>query len=74
VFNAANEEAVQAFVAGRIGFLDIAATVEETLARMSSGHDLATEAGEDVLDRALQVDRSARRVAAEVLSGYGRAA
>jgi 1-deoxy-D-xylulose-5-phosphate reductoisomerase len=74
VFNAANEEAVQAFVAGRIGFLDIAATVEETLERMSSGHDLATDAGEDVLDLAMQVDQSARRVAVEVMSGYGRAA
>jgi 1-deoxy-D-xylulose-5-phosphate reductoisomerase len=33
-FNAANEVAVAAFLAGRIGFLDIAASVEETLARV----------------------------------------
>ncbi|HEX8568777.1 MAG TPA: 1-deoxy-D-xylulose-5-phosphate reductoisomerase [Caulobacteraceae bacterium] len=72
--NAANEEAVQAFLAGRIGFLDIAATVGETLERLDSGHVIATDTGDDVLDRALQVDRSARRVAAEVLSRYGRAA
>ena len=72
--NAANEEAVGAFLAGRIGFLDIAATVRETLERLDSGHDLATEAGDDVLERAMQVDRAARRVASEVLSGYGRAA
>lgn len=32
VYNAANEEAVAAFLAGRIGFLDIVATVEEVLA------------------------------------------
>ncbi len=31
ILNAANEIAVAAFLAGRIGFLDIAATVEETL-------------------------------------------
>src|ERR687887_1389944 len=33
-FNAANEVAVAAFLAGRIGFLDIAASVAETLARV----------------------------------------
>jgi 1-deoxy-D-xylulose-5-phosphate reductoisomerase len=32
VFNAANEEAVAAFVAGALGFLDITAVVEDTLA------------------------------------------
>jgi len=34
VLNAANEEAVAAFLAGRIGFLDIARTVEKTLETM----------------------------------------
>ena len=33
-YNAANEVAVAAFLEGRIGFLDIAAVVEETLARV----------------------------------------
>ena len=33
-YNAANEEAVGAFVEGRIGFLDIAALVEEALGRV----------------------------------------
>ncbi|MDR2722479.1 MAG: 1-deoxy-D-xylulose-5-phosphate reductoisomerase [Cellulomonadaceae bacterium] len=32
VYNAANEQAVAAFLAGRIGFLDIVATVEQVLA------------------------------------------
>jgi 1-deoxy-D-xylulose-5-phosphate reductoisomerase len=73
-FNAANEEAVSAFVGGRIGFLDIARTVGETLDRLHCGHDVATDAGEDVVDRVLQVDRRARRIATEVLSRYGRAA
>jgi len=34
VLNAANEVAVQRFLDGRIGFLDIAKLVEETLARV----------------------------------------
>ena len=33
-FNAANEEAVEAFLAGRIGFLDIDAVVGDVLARV----------------------------------------
>jgi 1-deoxy-D-xylulose-5-phosphate reductoisomerase len=41
-YNAANEEAVGAFLAGRIGFLDIAALVEEALGRVDGApaHDL----------------------------------
>jgi 1-deoxy-D-xylulose-5-phosphate reductoisomerase len=34
ILNAANEIAVASFLAGKIGFLDIAATVEETLGRL----------------------------------------
>lgn len=37
VYNAANEEAVAAFLAGRIGFLDIVVTVEEVLAAHEGG-------------------------------------
>jgi 1-deoxy-D-xylulose-5-phosphate reductoisomerase len=74
IFNAANEEAVNAFVQGRIGFLDIATTVAETLERAEFGQNLAMEGGDDVLERALLLDRSARRIAAEVLSRFGRAA
>jgi len=37
VYNAANEEAVAAFLAGRLGFLDIVATVEEVLAAHDGG-------------------------------------
>jgi 1-deoxy-D-xylulose-5-phosphate reductoisomerase len=42
-YNAANEVAVQAFLEGRIGFLGIAATVEDVLARVdgSPARDLA---------------------------------
>jgi 1-deoxy-D-xylulose-5-phosphate reductoisomerase len=37
VYNAANEEGVAAFLAGRIGFLDIVATIEEVLAAHEGG-------------------------------------
>jgi 1-deoxy-D-xylulose-5-phosphate reductoisomerase len=37
VYNAANEEAVAAFLAGRIGFLEIVATVEAALAEHAGG-------------------------------------
>jgi 1-deoxy-D-xylulose-5-phosphate reductoisomerase len=37
VLNAANEVAVQAFLDGRIGFLDIAAIVETCLDRVNAG-------------------------------------
>lgn len=53
VLNAANEEAVAAFLAGRIGFLDIAATVERTLEAMAP-----VKLGG--LDDVFAVDRAAR--------------
>ncbi|CAN5323180.1 1-deoxy-D-xylulose-5-phosphate reductoisomerase [soil metagenome] len=65
-FNAANEAAVAAFLAGRIGFLDIAAVVSETLSTMNFGAHLAGE-GEEALEAAMSVDRSARTVAEDVL-------
>jgi 1-deoxy-D-xylulose-5-phosphate reductoisomerase len=42
-YNAANEVAVQAFLEGRIGFLDIASTVEDVLERVDGApaRDLA---------------------------------
>jgi 1-deoxy-D-xylulose-5-phosphate reductoisomerase len=54
-FNAANEVAVQAFLDERIGFLDIAGTVEGVLARVDGApaHDL-----EDLVD----ADRRAREL------------
>ncbi|MEO6379231.1 MAG: 1-deoxy-D-xylulose-5-phosphate reductoisomerase, partial [Caulobacteraceae bacterium] len=67
-FNAANECAVAAFLDRRIGFLDIASTVAETLDHMSGGADLATDGDSDPLETAMMVDRSARRVATELLS------
>ena len=71
-FNAANETAVAAFLDRRIGFLDIARAVAETLDRMSGSGDLGIFYGADPVEDAMQVDRSARRVAAEVVSRFDR--
>ncbi len=59
--SAANEVAVDAFLEGRIGWLDIAATVDETLQRWP-GLD-ATD-----VESVLHADAEARRVAASVLN------
>ena len=56
-FNAANEVAVAAFLDGRIGFLDIAAVVEETLSRVDGA------AARD-LDDLVAADDECRRAAA----------
>ena len=55
-FNAANEVAVAAFLEGRLPFLAIASTVEETLAEVdgAAAHDL---------DELVEADREARRLA-----------
>jgi len=71
VMNAANEAAVAAFLDRRIGFLDIAGTVEETLNRLS-GEGFNGEAKGDALEAAMHTDALARRTAAEVISGLGR--
>jgi 1-deoxy-D-xylulose-5-phosphate reductoisomerase len=66
--NGADEVAVAAFLAGRIGFLDIAATVEETLARMDR-QTLLAPSDNDPVESARVTDATARRVAGEVVSG-----
>ncbi len=57
VFNAANEVAVAAFLEGRIGFLDIAALVEDVLARVDG-------AGAADLDELREADARARELVA----------
>jgi 1-deoxy-D-xylulose-5-phosphate reductoisomerase len=54
-YNAANEVAVQAFLDGRIGFLDIAEAVEDVLARVDGG------AARD-LEELVEADRRAREL------------
>lgn len=68
VMNAADEVAVAAFLQRRIGFLDIARVVAETLERMDvEGWGRRGEG--DVLETARAADATARRVAEEVANG-----
>jgi 1-deoxy-D-xylulose-5-phosphate reductoisomerase len=66
--NAANEVAVGAFLENRVGFLDIAAAVEETLSKMNGAGDLAGCDDGDAVEWAMMIDGGARRTAAQVLS------
>jgi 1-deoxy-D-xylulose-5-phosphate reductoisomerase len=56
-YNAANEVAVQAFLEGRIGFLDVAAAVEDVLSRVDG-------APARNLDELVEADRRARDLVA----------
>ena len=60
ILNAANEIAVQAFLASRIGFLDIPRVVEETLNAADRGN-----AGTAMLEGVLAVDARARSIASD---------
>jgi len=67
--SAANETAVAAFLDRRIGFLDIAAAVAETLERMDRAEGLKAGANADgALEIAINADKTARRIAADVLA------
>mgnify|MGYP001194461864 CR=1 FL=1 len=70
VLNAANEVAVAAFLERRIGILDIARTVSECLVRADS-QGLLAAAGN--LDDVLEIDMTARALAADILAGGARA-
>jgi 1-deoxy-D-xylulose-5-phosphate reductoisomerase len=61
VYNAANEECVEAFLTGRIGFLDIVGTVERVLGEHDGGADLT-------LDAVLDAELWARARAQELVS------
>ena len=67
VLNAANEVAVGAFLAGRIGFLDIVALVEAVL-------EAGTGAAPASLDEILAVDAGARRRAETLVARWPEAA
>lgn len=64
--NAANEVAVEAFLAGRIGFLAIAETVASAIGR-ADAEGLLSEPGS--LDDILALDRRARAIARGILDG-----
>jgi len=64
ILNAANEVGVAAFLAGKIGFLDIAAIVGETMAQgVSQGLAAAPKTLADVLE----LDRAGRAMADELV-------
>ena len=68
VFNAAKETALDGFIAGQVGFMDMAAIVEEVLTKMSSvrGHiDAAI-----TLDNVYQIDQVARVQATECIQSF----
>ncbi|KQW83666.1 1-deoxy-D-xylulose-5-phosphate reductoisomerase [Brevundimonas sp. Root1279] len=72
VFNAANEVAAVAFLDRRLGFLNIASVVADTLSRVTaSGVDSGTQ---NACDAALAVDAQARRVAESIVDGLAAAA
>jgi 1-deoxy-D-xylulose-5-phosphate reductoisomerase len=64
--NAANEIGVRAFLAGRLRFADIAAVIEETLARLAAGpvHSFDALADADSEGRAVAAELVAARAAA----------
>jgi 1-deoxy-D-xylulose-5-phosphate reductoisomerase len=66
--NAADEIAVAAFLDRRIGFLDIASVVEETLARLDRASQLKSPHN-DPVESARTTDATARRVAGDVVHG-----
>ena len=68
VLNAANEVAVEAFLAGGLGFLQIAQLVAETL-EMAHGRGLLGEATE--LGEVLATDAAARQLALNLLGKMG---
>lgn len=65
-FNAAKERALDGFIAGRIGFLDMAAVVEEVLARIEA-QDGPIDAAM-TLDNIMATDHLARACADEVMA------
>lgn len=72
VFNAANEVAARAFLDRRLGFLNIAAVVAETLERATT---TGVDSGfDDACDAALAVDARARRIASAIVDGFAAAA
>ena len=72
VFNAANEVAAQAFLDRRLGFLNIAAVVADTLSRVTA---TGVDSGSDnACDAALAVDAQARRMAESIIRGIAAAA
>ncbi|WP_343115542.1 1-deoxy-D-xylulose-5-phosphate reductoisomerase [Ostreiculturibacter nitratireducens] len=65
-FNAAKEAALDAFIAGRVGFTEMAAVVEDTLERLAGEGGLGIPLAD--LDNVVEMDRLARIRAGEVIA------
>jgi 1-deoxy-D-xylulose-5-phosphate reductoisomerase len=63
VFNAAKEAALDAFIAGRLGFMEMARVVERVLENPDPGHIKATM----TLENVMAADQMARRRAREII-------
>ena len=72
VFNGANEVAARAFRDRKLGFLNIAAGVAETLERLAAT-DAAADAP-DACEAALRIDALARRTAGRIVADHAEAA
>jgi 1-deoxy-D-xylulose-5-phosphate reductoisomerase len=64
IFTAAKETALDAFIAGQIGFMDMAGLVESTLSRLTS--EIAITDVPSALEQVLQIDHLTRVRAAEL--------
>ena len=63
VLNAANEEAVAAFLQEQIGFLDIASIVKQTMVQTQNQDALS-------IDQLMMVDQNARKLALKIISEF----
>lgn len=64
VFNAAKEQALDGFIDGKIGFLDMARVVEETLTNLSSDSHMSAGI---TLENVISADALSRRQAASII-------
>jgi 1-deoxy-D-xylulose-5-phosphate reductoisomerase len=69
-FNAAKEAALDAFIAGRIGFMGMAPVVEETLTRLSGAANLGIPPAS--LDIVMATDAEARAIAGTIIAEQHR--
>ncbi len=69
VFNAAKEAALDAFIAGRIGFMDMSGVVEDALSILSA-HE-GPQNAPNSLDAVMDIDRNTRAYVAEALKNRG---
>ncbi|MDE9449015.1 1-deoxy-D-xylulose-5-phosphate reductoisomerase [Aliiroseovarius sp. Z3] len=65
IFNAAKEVSLDEFIAGRIGFMDMATVVEEVLTRLDA--DVSLMQGAMTLDNVRAADQMGRRTAQQVI-------